>query len=63
MTASCAECRYQDRIIAKEIRRNERRLAAGQPAELDAIERAQADKRECADLGHTRGVAGQQVRA
>lgn len=49
---TCATCRYLDKIIAREVRKNERRYRLSLPVDLTEIERAKADKTACAAAGH-----------
>jgi hypothetical protein len=50
-TTACAICRWHQRVIEREVRRNQKRMDAGKPIDLAVIDRAKADRDLCAAAG------------
>lgn len=47
VVSMCAACRYHERVVSRQIRLNERRLALGVPVDLTLIARSREDMKRC----------------
>jgi hypothetical protein len=59
---ACSACTFYDRIIHREVRRNEKLLRRGEPVDLAGIDKAKADKALCTSNGHHNDQAGPTAR-